>query len=431
MSRKETVVNVSASDIEEVVRQVKNIEIGENAVSDGVDSVAVGENAITHSNSAIAIGAATANADRSIAIGGGTQVGDACYDSIAIGTNAFVGDRNTPGVNYAVQLGNGVNLKPNTLQYRDFTVIDENGYLPTDRLSVAIPTKVSELENDLKYTTEDYVNSKIGEIDLSEYVKNTDYGDNVQVGVVKMSSEYGTQAMGNGNIGILKASDADIKEGETNYRPIVPSSQEKSVFYGLAKASGDATQTTSDNPVGQYTDEALSKIQSMLGINKKVNRLEFIGSYTFAEDSSTTTVWSLPSDADYLGLSEVYIIVDLKSNSHGVTDIPYLNLWDGVSNSRTLMCQLCPCWKPVTTNPPSVMNRCIYNGRMMNGTMYPIYARYGNSKQYPYSINDHLSAQTYTLSRNTPYLNEIQLQCNGAGIGAGTTVELWGVKYYE
>lgn len=175
---------------------------------------------------------------------------------------------------------------------------------------------------------------------------------------------------------------------------------------------------------------AFEKYVTRAEFNQKLNKLEFINTYTFDEDSATTTVWSLPSDADYLGLSEIYIVVDLTSNLNGVTERPYLNYWDRVSNSRVIMCQLCPCWAPVQTSPASTMNRCIYNGVLVNGTMFPVIARYGNSRQYPYSINDNLATQTYRLSRNTPYLNEIQLQCNGAGIGAGTEVTIYGVKYY-
>jgi len=45
----------------------------------------------------------------------------------------------------------------------------------------------------------------------------------------------------NGEISINKATDDLIKGGSNLYRPIVPSNQHTSVFYGLANAAGDST----------------------------------------------------------------------------------------------------------------------------------------------------------------------------------------------
>ncbi len=42
-------------------------------------------------------------------------------------------------------------------------------------------------------------------------------------------------------------------------------------FYGLASAAGDATQASSNNPVGTYTDSAKQAIQSMLGMGTVEN----------------------------------------------------------------------------------------------------------------------------------------------------------------
>lgn len=61
------------------------------------------------------------------------------------------------------------------------------------------------------------------------------------------------------------AVDSDIKAGNVS-KPIIVSRQEKSVFYGLAKAAG-ADMALSSNPVGTYTDAAKSAIQTMLGIS--------------------------------------------------------------------------------------------------------------------------------------------------------------------
>lgn len=65
---------------------------------------------------------------------------------------------------------------------------------------------------------------------------------------------------------ISKASESKIKEGTSQYMPIVPYNQAVSVFYGLAKAAGDSTQSASSNAVGTYTDSAKTAIKNMLGI---------------------------------------------------------------------------------------------------------------------------------------------------------------------
>lgn len=51
------------------------------------------------------------------------------------------------------------------------------------------------------------------------------------------------------------------------YRPIVPTRQHYSVFYGLAKVAGH-DEKDSALPVGQYTDSAKEAIQSMLGVSQ-------------------------------------------------------------------------------------------------------------------------------------------------------------------
>jgi len=64
---------------------------------------------------------------------------------------------------------------------------------------------------------------------------------------------------------IVNASESQIKSGSGSYRPVVPGTQHKSVFYGLAKAAGDTTQASSDNPVGTYTTTAKTAIRSLIG----------------------------------------------------------------------------------------------------------------------------------------------------------------------
>ena len=85
---------------------------------------------------------------------------------------------------------------------------------------------------------------------------------NVQVNNLK-----GITVDSNNKLTTSPAGDSVIKEGTDGYLPISPSRQHRSVFYGLAKAAGDTTQSASSNAVGTYTSEAKAAIQSMLGID--------------------------------------------------------------------------------------------------------------------------------------------------------------------
>lgn len=88
-------------------------------------------------------------------------------------------------------------------------------------------------------------------------------------GVVKVNSDYGIGRMGDGSLTLMLASERESKDGANMYNIVAPINQHISTFYGLAKASGDTTQSQSDNPVGAYTDEAKSAIQTMLDVPSK------------------------------------------------------------------------------------------------------------------------------------------------------------------
>ena len=85
-------------------------------------------------------------------------------------------------------------------------------------------------------------------------------------GVIKLGQGFKTDNS-TGTTGIDWASADNIKVGTSQYKAINPYAQHRAVFYGLAKASGDTTQSVSDNPIGTYTDSAKSTIQNMLGIS--------------------------------------------------------------------------------------------------------------------------------------------------------------------
>lgn len=102
-------------------------------------------------------------------------------------------------------------------------------------------------------------------------VANIPVASNSTLGVIKVQAgDKGLSMDSSNQIQIIKASDGDIKGNVNNYRPIVPANEHTATFYGLAKASGDTTQSQSSNAVGTYTDEAKQSIQSMLGVSSLI-----------------------------------------------------------------------------------------------------------------------------------------------------------------
>ena len=93
------------------------------------------------------------------------------------------------------------------------------------------------------------------------------------------SSNYGVLKMGGalrsgadvagGNPDVVYVTPTSLsgaKNGTSETFPISPSIQHASAFYGLAKAAGDTTQSSSSNTVGNYTEAAKVAIQKMLGV---------------------------------------------------------------------------------------------------------------------------------------------------------------------
>ena len=100
---------------------------------------------------------------------------------------------------------------------------------------------------------------------LSNGVANVPIASNSALGAVRSRvGDNGIQILGSGYLVTYVATDSDVKNGVHSYRPISPNRQHAAVFYGLAKAAGDTTQSQSSNAVGTYTEEAKSAISDML-----------------------------------------------------------------------------------------------------------------------------------------------------------------------
>lgn len=114
----------------------------------------------------------------------------------------------------------------------------------------------------------EFVGTRQIEVDLTNYVKNTDYATTSKGGIVQISIGGGL-VVDNNKLRLDPATTVACKLGIYSFVPIAPAHQHEATFYGLAKASGDTTQSKSSNAVGKYTDEAKTKIQNMLGVQPK------------------------------------------------------------------------------------------------------------------------------------------------------------------
>jgi len=98
---------------------------------------------------------------------------------------------------------------------------------------------------------------------LNQGVANIPKASSDEFGVVKNGTSA-VQINANGVLTLTVAGSSTIKTGTNAGAPIPVVNQHISAFYGLAKAAGDTTQSSSYNAVGVYTEEAQSKIHDML-----------------------------------------------------------------------------------------------------------------------------------------------------------------------
>ena len=138
------------------------------------------------------------------------------------------------------------------------------------------------------------------------------------LGAVKTSSTYGTQMYGSNSdiLGITLANDNDTKAGNSGYRALTAQQQHRSVFYGLAKAAGDTTQSASSNAVGAYTEDAKIAIQKMLGVYRE---WELIADVTVEEDSVQVDIVT-DGNGQPFELTKMFVRVWLQPSTTGAND---------------------------------------------------------------------------------------------------------------
>lgn len=143
---------------------------------------------------------------------------------------------------------------------------------------------------------------------VSQGVANMPIADNTSnLGLVKINPSYGIAVSNasNGNVLVMNsATGNEIKAGSGGFKTITPTSQHYSVFYGLAKAAGDATQSASDNPVGTYTSQAKSAIKTMLGVtDPTVTDVQIGGTSILSQGVADIPI--LTADSNVYGIGKI------------------------------------------------------------------------------------------------------------------------------
>lgn len=131
----------------------------------------------------------------------------------------------------------------------------------TDEAKASIQTMLGVPSSDNVVSDVQINNSSV----VSNGVATIPIGNSETYGIFKTDSTNGIFS-DNGTLAINNASESDIKGGTEELKPLTPNREHIAAFYGLAKASGDSTQSASSNAVGTYTDEAKASIQTMLGV---------------------------------------------------------------------------------------------------------------------------------------------------------------------
>lgn len=130
------------------------------------------------------------------------------------------------------------------------------------------------------------------------------------------SNNYGAVLIGNGlqissssgKLMTLPAGSSQVKAGLESFMQITPNMQHQSAFYGLAKAAGDTTQSSSSNAVGTYTDDAKIKIQKMLGIYEAP--WELIREDTFTNETEADHVITVDGNGNAFELTDTIILFE-------------------------------------------------------------------------------------------------------------------------
>lgn len=179
---------------------------------------------------------------------------------------------------------------------------------------------------------------------LDDDVANIPIASQSKLGVVKVGSGIGIVVTQAGEMCLDMATKNQVKAGTERYKALVPNSQDSAVFYGLAKASGDTTQSASENEVGAYTEQAKASIREMLGVAGCVvldgtTLADVYDQLSCAELNKTFTLFGSGTamgllTGDYITYTAKGLVTKVSEESGGVYDFIVLYATSGIKSFR-------------------------------------------------------------------------------------------------
>ena len=161
---------------------------------------------------------------------------------------------------------------------------------------------------DVQINGESILNKGIAEIPVA----NSDNAGVVKVDVYDGHSDGGIVTL-NDKLYVIGGIHERIRAGSDLAAPVSAGNQHQSVFYGLAKASGDTTQSQSDNEVGVYTDEAKASIKNMLGVED----VDIDSKAPVITETVSGDIASFDDGADDMPLQNLVVDIEPVQDLHG------------------------------------------------------------------------------------------------------------------
>ena len=140
--------------------------------------------------------------------------------------------------------------------------------VPSGGTAGQVLSKASGTDYDTEWTTPsggDVTDVQVNGVSVvTDGVANVPVANGTNPGVVRTQTTYGTTIYGSDMIGIIMASDNDIKSGGASYKVVSPGKGGVFSFYGLAKAAGADMKNIASATVGIYPEAQKSAISQML-----------------------------------------------------------------------------------------------------------------------------------------------------------------------
>ena len=238
---------------------------------------------------------------------------------------------------------------------------------------------------------------------------------------VSIASGMGIKVNSIGELYLYPASSTLVKAGTNIYVPIMPSNQHESVFYGLAKAAGDSTQSASSNTVGTYTSSALIKIHNMLEIPNANGELIYESTLDSAADDITVNV---DSNNYSFKLIKAIVIFEMPALSTGSREMFYTS-FKITKPDNTSVTVGAPTMQYVTAT-------AAYAGKLIavvNQNM-PIDVSLVSAT----TTSNTQNMQSMAKNDIAKYITEVRIRKPDASspqIPSGSKITVYGIRYYD